>query len=308
MEERPLLSHPCDKLDADIDVCLCLLECLLRQTSPASPTEEELTVSSSFGSCYSDFQVNQNHSVSSSLNSLPGSPSIFPESDDLVTPKEPFFGSLSPDRSLTGGISNFCPDQGDSETSSYRQLPNHKEASGGVSPSTNTKETEDPKDLHELQSSSTQFIDVNEKNLSSTLGHKNGAQQIHASDMEACAANGSKLLTSSQNEHLHVNQNQKQRPSAEPLESIPRASSAAVSEESVSEALTNDFENGRTTLRNEFFELQEEVRRLKDQLKKSEEENRKLQVELGKYLFLEEKEKRRGKLLDWAASVQGPGQ
>lgn len=298
MEAWPLLSHPCDKLDADIDVCFCLLECLLRQTRPTSPTEEEPMVLSSFGSCYSDFQVNQNHSVSSSLNSLPGSPSIFPESDDLVTPKQPFFGSLSADRSLIGEISNFCPDQGGSETFSYRHLSNHEEESGGVSPSTNTKETEDPKDLHELQSSSTRFIDVNGKNLSSTVGHKNGAQQIHASDTEACVTNDSKLLTSIQNEHLHVNQSQKQGPSFEPLESIPRASSAAVSEKSVSETVTIDFENGSTTLRIEFFELQQEVRHLKDQLKKSEEENRKLQVELGKYLFLEEKEKRRGKLLD----------
>ena len=308
MEARPLLSHPCDKLDADVDVCLCLLECLLRQTRPASPSEEEPMVSSSFGSYYSDFQVNQNHSVSSSLNSLPGSPSIFQESDDLATPKEPFSGSLSPDKSQTGGISNFCPDQGDSETSSYRHLSNHEEASGGASPSTNTKNTEDPKDLHELQSSSTRFINVNEKNLSSSVGHKNGAQQIHASDTEACVANDSKLLTSSQNEHLHVNQSQKQGPSAEPLESIPRASSAAVSEKCGSEALTNNFESETTTFWNVFFELQQELRHLKDQLKKSEEDNQRLQVELGKYLFLEEKEKRRRKLLDWATSVQEPGQ
>ena len=44
------------------------------------------------------------------------------------------------------------------------------------------------------------------------------------------------------------------------------------------------------------FELQEEVKKLKEQLRESEVEIRQLKAELGRYLFLEDKEKRSGKL------------
>ena len=44
------------------------------------------------------------------------------------------------------------------------------------------------------------------------------------------------------------------------------------------------------------FDLQEEVEKLKEQLKESEAEMQQLKAELGRYLFLEDKEKRSGKL------------
>ena len=44
------------------------------------------------------------------------------------------------------------------------------------------------------------------------------------------------------------------------------------------------------------FQLQEEVNKLKEQLRESEAEIRQTRAELGRYLFLEDKEKRSGKL------------
>ena len=44
------------------------------------------------------------------------------------------------------------------------------------------------------------------------------------------------------------------------------------------------------------FELQEEVKKLKEQLRESKAEIQQLKAELGRYLFLEDKEKRSGKL------------
>ena len=44
------------------------------------------------------------------------------------------------------------------------------------------------------------------------------------------------------------------------------------------------------------FELQEEVKKLKEQLRESKAEIQQLKAELGRYLFLEDKQKRSGKL------------
>ena len=44
------------------------------------------------------------------------------------------------------------------------------------------------------------------------------------------------------------------------------------------------------------FELQEEVKKLKEQLRESKAEIQQLKAELGRFLFLEDKEKRSGKL------------
>ena len=56
-----------------------------------------------------------------------------------------------------------------------------------------------------------------------------------------------------------------------------------------------------------FFELQLEIKQLEEQLKQSEEEKQKLQVDLGKHLFLEEKGKRHGRLLGGAALLHESG-
>ena len=58
-----------------------------------------------------------------------------------------------------------------------------------------------------------------------------------------------------------------------------------------------------------FFQIQEEVRKLKEQLRESEAEIQQLKAELGRYLFLEDKEKRSGKLqlLPRAPTSDGSG-
>ena len=93
----------------------------------------------------------------------------------------------------------------------------------------------------------------------------------------------------------------------EPGESILLPSSAASSRGNGIESVSGDFENVLTASRKEFFELQLEMRQLKEQLKQSEEEKQNLSVELGKFLFLEDKGKRRGRLLGGAASLHDPG-
>ena len=93
----------------------------------------------------------------------------------------------------------------------------------------------------------------------------------------------------------------------EPGESISIPSSTASSGGNVVESLSGDFENELAASRKECFELQLEIRQLKEQLKQSEEEKHKLSVELGKFLFLEDKGKRRGRLLGEATSWHDPG-
>lgn len=93
----------------------------------------------------------------------------------------------------------------------------------------------------------------------------------------------------------------------EPGESILIPSSAASSRGNGVESVSGDFENVLTASRKEFFELQLEMRQLKEQLKQSEEEKQELSVELGKFLFLEDKGKRRGRLLGGAASLHDSG-
>ena len=54
-------------------------------------------------------------------------------------------------------------------------------------------------------------------------------------------------------------------------------------------------------------ELERQFKKLEEKLKQSEEEKRELQADLGRCLFLEEKAKRRERLLGGATAVQEPG-
>ena len=54
-------------------------------------------------------------------------------------------------------------------------------------------------------------------------------------------------------------------------------------------------------------ELERQFRKLAEKLKQREEEKRELQADLGRCLFLEEKAKRRERLLGGATAVQEPG-
>ncbi|XP_068753891.1 uncharacterized protein [Montipora capricornis] len=56
-------------------------------------------------------------------------------------------------------------------------------------------------------------------------------------------------------------------------------------------------EEESATFQNNSFELLEQINELKEQLRQTEAENQQLKAELGRHLFLEDKEKRSGKLL-----------
>ena len=113
-------------------------------------------------------------------------------------------------------------------------------------------------------------------------------------------------------EDLCANQSSKLE---EPLQSIQGPFSGASSDKVDTGTATVDF--FRTLLANledelaasqrDHHELEQQLRKLEEKLKESEEEKRELQADLGRFLFLEEKARRRGRLLGGASAVQEPG-
>ena len=141
---------------------------------------------------------------------------------------------------------------------------------------------------------------------------KAAAQNISSKDKDSSVGNDSKLSTTQCVEDLHANQSSKLEA---PDQDIQGPLSGANSDKVVTETATEDF--FRTLLANledelaashkDHHELEQQIRKLEENLKQSEEEKRELQADLGKFLFLEEKAKRRGRLLGGATAVQEPG-
>ena len=141
---------------------------------------------------------------------------------------------------------------------------------------------------------------------------KAAAQNISSKDKDSNFVNDSKLLTTQCVEDLHASQSSKLEA---PDQDIQGPLSGANSDKVDTETATDDF--FRTLLANledelaashkDHHELEQQIRKLEENLKQSEEEKRELQADLGKFLFLEEKAKRRGRLLGWATAVQEPG-
>lgn len=129
---------------------------------------------------------------------------------------------------------------------------------------------QDTKETEQLTSSTTECL---------YAGREEAITQQVYKNTQSSVADSSVHLLNNQTDHLDVYQNQGQGP-CEPGTGMSIPSSV---------------------------ELQLEIRQLEEQLKQSEEEKQKLSVELGKYLFLEDKEKRRGRLLGGAASLHDPG-
>ena len=252
------------------------------------------------------FQVNQNSPVPSEQTSVSENNSSFPESDDSFTPTKSLPDSLTSVRSIKETNGHLSLDQSDSEVSTYRHLSNEE----GIVKSScgpDTREAKQLKDSHQLQSSTAECNSVSsEENSLFPADQKTGMQHVHT-NRESNVANSSMLLLNSQAGHLDLYQHQKQGPSVERHESISRPSSAASSEGSGLETASGDFENVLAASRKKCFELQLEIKQLEEQLKQSEEENQKLQVDLGKHLFLEEKGKRCGRLLGGAALLHESG-
>ena len=141
---------------------------------------------------------------------------------------------------------------------------------------------------------------------------KAAAQNISSKDKDSSVGNDSKLSTTQCVEDLHANQSSKLEA---PDQDIQGPLSGASSDKVDTGTATEDF--FRTLLANledelaasqkDHHELEQQVRKLEENLKQSEEEKRELQADLGKFLFLEEKAKRRGRLLGGATAVQEPG-
>ena len=282
----------------------------MRQAKCEATTEKTLqssnVASTSSDSWDSDVQVNQNSPVSSEQTSVSENNSSFPESDDSFTPTKSLPDSLTSVRSIKETNGHLSLDQSDSEVSTYGQLSNEE----GIVKSNcgpDTREAKQLKDSHQLQSSTAECNSVSsEENSLFPVDQKTGIQDVHT-NTESNVANSSMLLLNNQAGHLDLYQHQKQGPSVECHESISRPSSAASSEGSGLETASGDFENVLAASRKECFELQLEIKQLEEQLKQSEEEKQKLQVDLGKHLFLEEKGKRCGRLLGGAALLHESG-
>ena len=282
----------------------------MRQAKCEATTEKTLqssnVASTSSDSCDSDVQVNQNSPVSSEQTSVSENNSGFLESDDSFTPTKSLPDSLTSVRSVKETNGHLSLDQSDSEVSTYRQLSNEE----GIVKSNcgpDTREAKQLKDSHQLQSSTAECNSVSsEENSLFPVDQKTGIQDVHT-NTESNVANSSMLLLNNQAGHLDLYQHQKQGPSVERHESISRPSSAVSSEGSGLETVSGDFENVLAASRKECFELQLEIKQLEEQLKQSEEEKQKLQVDLGKHLFLEEKGKRCGRLLGGAALLHESG-
>ena len=306
MEIRPIVSHTSSNLPTDVDINLCPLEYLLRQAKCEATTEKTLqssnVASSSSDSCASDVQVNQNSPVLSEQTSEPENNSSFPESDDSFTPRKSLPHSLTSVRSI-----KESSDQSGSNTSSYKHLSN-EEGIVKSSCGSDTMEAKQLEDLHQLQSSTAECNSVSSEIKSIfPVDQKTGMQHVHT-NTESNVANSSMLLLNNQTGHLGLCQHQKQGPSVERHDSILRQSSAASSEGSGLETASGDFENIMFAVSpKKSFELQLEIKQLEEQLKQSEEEKQKLQVDLGKHLFLEEKGKRRERLLGEAALLHESG-
>ena len=282
----------------------------MRQAKCEATTEKTLqssnVASTSSDSCDSDVQVNQNSPVSSEQTSVSENNSGFLESDNSFTPTKSLPDSLTSVRSIKETNGHLSLDQSDSEVSTYGQLSNEE----GIVKSNcgpDTREAKQLKDSHQLQSSTAECNSVSsEENSLFPVDQKTGIQDVHT-NTESNVANSSMLLLNNQAGHLDLYQHQKQGPSVERHESISRPSSAVSSEGSGLETVSGDFENVLAASRKECFELQLEIKQLEEQLKQSEEEKQKLQVDLGKHLFLEEKGKRHGRLLGGAALLHESG-
>ena len=177
--------------------------------------------------------------------------------------------------------------------------------------------------LHVEQSCSYPGTQNTKHSKTFTIENINGAEElkIRSTDQKAAAqnkdkdsnfVNDSKLSTTQCVEDLHANQSSKLEA---PDQDIQGPLSGANSDKVDTETATNDF--FRTLLANledelaashkDHHELEQQIRKLEENLKQSEEEKRELQADLGKFLFLEEKAKRRGRLLGGATAVQEPG-
>ena len=146
----------------------------------------------------------------------------------------------------------------------------------------------------------------------SSSDQKTAVQNFSSKDKNSSISNDSKLSATQCVEDLCANQSSKLE---EPLQSIQGPFSGVSSDKGDRGTATVDFfrtllanlEDDLAASQRDHRELEQQFRKLEEKLKESEEEKRELQADLGRFLFLEEKARRRGRLLGGATAVQEPG-
>ena len=125
-------------------------------------------------------------------------------------------------------------------------------------------------------------------------------QDIDASDFESSLGNHCEVQCNAWDEDFSVHQNQVQDYSdacrqsvlgQSPLTSSGKTDTGTQTEDCFGPVLAN-LENELAASQNICHKLQQKIKWLEEKLELFEEENHKLQADLGKYLFFEEKEKR----------------
>ena len=125
-------------------------------------------------------------------------------------------------------------------------------------------------------------------------------QDIDASNFESSLGNHCEVQCNAWDEDFSVHQNQVQDYSDACRQSVVGLSPLASSEKTDTGTQTEDcfrpvvanLENELAASQNICHKLQQKIKGLEEKLELCEEENHKLQADLGKYLFFEEKEKR----------------
>jgi len=264
----------------------------------------------------------------SSLNSLPVSPSTFSEPWGSLMPRKASSDSLSSVTKLKGSSPHALADQIGSEELTYEKHMSENSSAPSVdckglhvkmpekSSQYSDRETDlssceevlttgesypDPelKDPNQLNDLCQLPAKVSEKELLSDFADTSSVQSIHGSESWLVNVRNARSCVVHVREHprqgnLQSSANQKHNTSTEQLKSITEPSCTAVSED---DAALSSLRNELAASQNWCRTLEEKISQLEEKLKQSEMEKHHLQAELGRYQFLEDKERRSERLL-----------
>ncbi|XP_068700122.1 uncharacterized protein [Montipora foliosa] len=261
------------------DVCLCLLEYLLRDTNVATEHEalnSVIPLSDSFEE-HSSFLSSEFLSASS-LNSLPVTPDF--ASCDPFTLKK----SSSASSALIGCIGLHQRLQEEPCECSEDDLAVGCPATAQSKPTSNEEEV-------------CQFkTELKEKEIADNCDSRDGVPK----QPESIVVSDETLGESNECPDVHIEGN----PGPQCQSSLEEIEVSASNGIGVRTPRNIDLDpvilskdERSATFGNNSFELLEQINELKEQLREREAENQQLRAEVGRYLFLEDREKRSGKLL-----------
>ena len=144
-----------------------------------------------------------------------------------------------------------------------------------------------------VQVSNTESCVVHVRDAESCVVHVIDTEscEVQVRDTETCVVH---VREHPQQDNVQSNANQKHNTSTEQFESITEPSCTAVSEDDV---VLSSVKDELAATRNQCHTLGEKISQLEEKLKQSESEKHHLQAELGRYQFLEDKERRNERLL-----------